>query len=284
MYSEQEGSNRHEPANNGDSRDLYAATSPSTRAAAARPARLRLLTVTSGECGGVIGLKAGEGRIEHFPARHKDDIQPRRRFLFSEQLAGETLGPIPHHGGAEFSSGGDPEARPLAAVGRHEEGHEPARQPQAVLVRLLEFWAPSDAFVPGKALRHRALAALLFVGDGEPFSTLRPAAFQHDAAVLRRHAYEKAVGLAAAPSVGLKRPFTLCHGDCVLHELSETPRVKLPILAVAQSMCQKNGVRIAVCYSARASFLACPCRVVTALRSVSPPRFPHLWKTLWKSR
>jgi hypothetical protein len=65
---------------------------------AARPTRVRLLTVTSGKGGGVIGFKAGERRIEHFPAWHKDDIQPRRRFLFSEQLAGETLGPVPHYG------------------------------------------------------------------------------------------------------------------------------------------------------------------------------------------
>jgi hypothetical protein len=51
------------------------------------------------------------------------------------------------------------------------------------------------------------------------------------------------MGLAAAPCVRLKRPFTLCHCDCVLHELSETTRVKLPILAVAQSTCQKAGAR-----------------------------------------
>ena len=171
MYSEQEGSKRHEPANSGESRDLYAATSPSTSAIAARPTSVRLLTVTSGKGGGVIGLKAGERRIEHFPAWNEDDIQPRRRFLFSEQLAGETLGPVPHYGGAEFSGGGDPEATPLAAVCRHEQGHEPARQPQAMLVRLLEFWASPDAFLPGKALRHRALA---YYRSSETVSRLRP--------------------------------------------------------------------------------------------------------------
>ena len=171
MYSEHEGSKRHEPANSGESRDLYAATSPSTSAIAARPTRVRRLTVTSGKGGGVIGLKAGERRIEHFPAWHEDDIQPRRRFLFSEQLAGEALGPVPHYGGAEFSGGGDPKATPLAAVWRHEQGHKPARQPQAVLVRLLEFWPSSDAFVPGKALRHRALA---YYRSSETVSRLRP--------------------------------------------------------------------------------------------------------------
>jgi hypothetical protein len=53
--------------------------------------------VTCGESGAVIGLKAGEGRIEHFSARYEDDIQARGRFLLSKQFAGETLGPVPHH-------------------------------------------------------------------------------------------------------------------------------------------------------------------------------------------
>jgi hypothetical protein len=143
---------------------------------------VRLVSVTSGEGGAVIGFKAGEGRIEHFPARHDDDIQARRRFLLSEQLAGETLGPVPHDRGAEFPCGGNTQSTSFAAVWRYEQRHEPAGQPPAVLIRLLEFWSSSDAFVPGKALRHRALACyrssetvrrfLPFVR--RRFSTMRP--------------------------------------------------------------------------------------------------------------
>jgi hypothetical protein len=132
---------------------------------------VRLLTFTSGEGGGVIGFKAGERRIEHFSPRHEDDIKSRWRLLFSEQLAGETLGPVPHDGGAEFPCGGNTQPTPLAAVWRHEQGHEPARQPQAVFVRLLEFWSSSDPFLPGKALRHRALA---YYRSSETVSRLRP--------------------------------------------------------------------------------------------------------------
>jgi hypothetical protein len=162
--------------------DLYAATSASTKAIATRPARVRLVTVAPGEGGAVIGLKAGKGRIEHFSARHEDDIQTRRRFLLTEQLTGETLGPVPHNRGAEFSSGGHAKPAPVAAVWRHEQGHEPAGQPQAVLVCPLEFRSPPDAILPGKALRHRALARyrssetvrrfLPFVR--RRFSTMRP--------------------------------------------------------------------------------------------------------------
>src|SRR5688572_29812721 len=99
-YSEQDGWKRQDPANSGESRDLYAATSASTNAIATRPVWVRLVTVASGEGGVVIGLKAGERRIEHFSARHKDDIQARRRFLLTEQFSGETLGPVPHNRGA----------------------------------------------------------------------------------------------------------------------------------------------------------------------------------------
>jgi hypothetical protein len=143
---------------------------------------VRLVTVTSGEGGGVIGFKAGEGRIEHFSARHDDHIQARRRFLLSEQLAGETLGPVPHNRGAELPGCGNAKAALRAAVWRHEQGHEPSGQPQALFVRLLEFRTPSDPFLPGKALRHRALASycssetvrrfLPFVR--RRFSTMRP--------------------------------------------------------------------------------------------------------------
>ena len=254
MYSEQEGSNRQEPANSGESRDLSAARSPRTSAIAARSARLRLSAFTSGEGCGVVGLKAGEGRIEHFPAGYQNQIQPRRRLVFPEQLAGEALGPVPHDSGAEFSCGGDTKPAPRAAVGRHEQGHEPARQSHAVFVRLLELGTTPDAFMPGKTLRHRALDRLPLVRDGQPLPALCAAALQHDAAVLRRHPYPEAVRLATAPCIGLKRALPLCHCDCVLHELNvenasrQTPNTSRRSFAVS-----KRGAMIAVCYSSRAS-------------------------------
>jgi hypothetical protein len=107
MYSEQDGSNRQEPAKSGESSALYAPTSPSTSALAARSRALWLRAVTSGECGGVIGLKAGERRIEHFPARNEDYVQPRGRLLFSEQFPGEALSPVSHDRGSQFPRGRD---------------------------------------------------------------------------------------------------------------------------------------------------------------------------------
>jgi hypothetical protein len=61
-----------------------------------------LFTFPTGEGVCVIGLKAGEGRIEHFPARHDDDVEAGWRFLSSKQLAGQALGSIPHNCGAQL--------------------------------------------------------------------------------------------------------------------------------------------------------------------------------------
>jgi hypothetical protein len=154
MYSEQDGSKRQLPANNGDNSDLYAAIAPRTRAAAARPVRGRLLAITSGEGVCVIGLKAGEGRIEHFPARHDDDVEAGWRFQSSEQLAGQTLRSVPHDRGAQLSRGCHAQSAPRGPVWRHEEGHETATQALAALIGPLEFRTLSDPLVPGQALRH----------------------------------------------------------------------------------------------------------------------------------
>ena len=85
--------------------DLYAASAPRTRAAAARPTRVGVFTFTSGEGVCVIGLKAGEGRIEHFPARHDDEVETGWRFVFPEQLTGQALGSVPHDRGPQLSCG-----------------------------------------------------------------------------------------------------------------------------------------------------------------------------------
>ena len=138
-----------------------AATSPSTRVIAARSTGCRSLTVASGKGCGVVDLKAGEGRIEHFSARHEDDIESGWRLLFPEQLAGKTLGPVPDNRGPELSGRRNTESTPIAAVWRHKQSHEPAPQPQAVFIRALKLGTPPDPLVSRKALRHRALVVFI---------------------------------------------------------------------------------------------------------------------------
>ena len=119
------------------------------------------LTVASGKGCGVVDLKAGEGRIEHFSARHEDDIESGWRLLFPDQLAGKTLGPVPDNSGPELSCRRNTESTPIAAVWRHKQSHEPAPQPQAVFIRPLKLRTPPDPLVSRQALRHRAL--LVFI-------------------------------------------------------------------------------------------------------------------------
>src|SRR5687768_2750822 len=160
MYSEQDGSNRQLPANSGDKRALYAAISPRTVVTATRPGGLCLFAVTTGEGACVIGLKAGKGRIEHFPARHDDDVESRWRFQFSEQLTGETLGPVPHDRGAKLPGSRHAQSAPCASVRADEECHEPAAEALPVLISPFELGTSSNPFVPGKPLRHGALAGV----------------------------------------------------------------------------------------------------------------------------
>ena len=42
----------------------------------------------------VIGFEAGEGGIEHFPARHDDDVGAGGHLVTPEHLAGEAFGAI----------------------------------------------------------------------------------------------------------------------------------------------------------------------------------------------
>ena len=154
MYSEQDGSNRQLPANSGDKRALYAAISPRTVVTATRPGGLCLFAVTTGEGACVIGLKAGKGRIEHFPARHDDDVESRWRFQSSEQLTGKTLGSVPHDSRTKLPGRCHTQPASGASVRGNEQCHEPAPQALSVLIRPFEFRTSSNPFVPGQALRH----------------------------------------------------------------------------------------------------------------------------------
>lgn len=92
------------------------------------------------------------------------------------------------------------------------------------------------------------------VRDGETFPALRPAPLQHDPAVLCRHPHAKAVCLAAAARIGLKRALPLCHLDCVLHELSvETSSRQTPNTSRRSTTLSKRRRSVTVCYSSRAS-------------------------------
>lgn len=72
-----------------------------------RGGRLPSMAPVKGVC--IITLETGKGRIEHFPARHDDDVQACRDLMTPEEFAREALGAISLDGAAKFPAGRDPQ-------------------------------------------------------------------------------------------------------------------------------------------------------------------------------
>jgi hypothetical protein len=151
--------------------------------------------------------------MEHFPARHNDDIQSRLRLenwsglVTSEQLARPALCEIPVGCVSELPRRGDPQSRMRPSVWNHENRHETRVNPCSLSVCALKLCAAADSLRGTEAAVHRSA----FVCDCQAFSPLRTTTFQHNPAVFRRHTNSETVRLLPAPGVGLKRPLSL-HG------------------------------------------------------------------------
>jgi hypothetical protein len=74
----------------------------------------------------VVGFEGGEGRIDHFPARHDDDILAGVNLVATEQFARQTLGPIANNRATHLSRGCYTQPGSPATVRYHEHCHEPA--------------------------------------------------------------------------------------------------------------------------------------------------------------
>jgi len=99
---------------------------------------------------------------------------------------------------------------------------------------------------------------LPLVRDGETFPAFCPVALQHDPAVLCRHPHAKAVCLASAPRIGLKRALTLCHLDRVLHKLSvETSSRQTPNTSRRSTTLSKTEADQCRCVTVRGRRVRC---------------------------
>ena len=184
---------------------------------AARPARAGGRGVSGFEGGTIVGFKAGEERIEHFPPRHDDDIDPFDRPVPPEHFARQSLGPVAVGRRAQLARGRDSEASRRAAVRHYEHRHEASVNPGARRVRAFEIGASPHVFGPGEPLpgHARCFGRLPLVGNGQPFASLCAPPFQHDASVLRSHANEKAVCLRPPALVRLIRALALHVPRCL---------------------------------------------------------------------
>jgi hypothetical protein len=86
----------------------------------------------------VVDFKAGEGGIEHFPARHDDDVKAGFDLMTPEHLAREPLSAISLNRGTQLSCRCYTYARDGATVLDDEQGHESRVNPKTGAVGTLE--------------------------------------------------------------------------------------------------------------------------------------------------
>ena len=89
---------------------------------APRPGRLRSLPFVFSPVkgGNVVGFKAGERSIEHFPPRHDDDVETRGNSVPPEDLAREALGSVALDGRPKLPGGGNSQPGCDPTIRHHE--------------------------------------------------------------------------------------------------------------------------------------------------------------------
>ena len=151
------------------------------------------------ERGAVVSFKNGQAGFEQPSPGHDDDIEPRRDLIMSENLSYQPFSSISLDGAAEFLRGGYPQAPRFLMVGQEENRAEAAVEADAILVDLLKIRPSPDPLI-GTESSGSAHDRVLFAADSEAFTTLRPAAFEHQTPVLRAHANQKTVRPRTAPA------------------------------------------------------------------------------------
>jgi hypothetical protein len=130
--------------------------------------------------------------------------------VLPEDFPHQAFGTVAHDGTAEFLGCGNPEPCPAVRSRQGEHRHQSAMLPRARLVHLLELGPPADMAAGAKAVIHgiggasRAAPRLSGRRHAEALPALCAAPFQHDAAVLRAHADQEAVGAATPAVIRLK--------------------------------------------------------------------------------
>ena len=157
----------------------------------------------------VVSIEDGEGGMEHFPARHDDNVEAGGNLVAPEHLAREALGAVAFDSRPEFPRGGNAETRCGAAIRQHEHSHEPAVDASALIVDALEFGPAADAFGNRKSLPGHPSRDLSLVGDRQALPPLGAAPLEDDTAVLGRHSDPEPVRFLAAATIRLVSTLSL---------------------------------------------------------------------------
>jgi hypothetical protein len=154
MYSEHDGVNLQDPANNGEIMSLY----PLTAARATTAAGPILGAAASGrplEELGEVCFEVWKGSIQHFTPGDDHDVVSARGFVAPEDLSGQTLGAIAFDRAAQLSCGGHTQPGSGRPVGQQEQGDESAVFPLSGGVDALEFRPPANPLGDRQPLRAR---------------------------------------------------------------------------------------------------------------------------------
>ena len=116
------------------------------------------LTLGALESPFIVDFKAGKGSIEHFPPRNDHDVEACSAVGSAKYFTGEAFGSVPLDGCPHFPGGGH--AKPRRAVARqHKQGHEPAVNPNTLLIDPLELGPVADTLCGRQRLAaHASLA------------------------------------------------------------------------------------------------------------------------------
>lgn len=117
----------------------------------------------STEEGKEFGLEADIRGIEHFAARHDDDVETARRLVMPEDLSNQSFRAIPLDRAADLPGGGDAEARDRVISRAREHGHQSPADFATLFVDALIVDPASDVLVGSKGPVHRSCAERLVV-------------------------------------------------------------------------------------------------------------------------
>jgi hypothetical protein len=193
-YSEQEGTKRHAPGNNGESSNLY----PRSRTRA---------TETAVECLSEFAFNGSQAGVEQVSLWHHDDVDAGGGLVATKNLSNQSFRSISYDGAAEFFGGRDAQAADLEFIRQGEHREEPSVDPGAAIVDSLIFDAAADPFVPTES----GHPAGLFAADGQTLAAFCAAPLENEAPVLGRHANEKPMRTGTMPRIGLKSAYSLGH-------------------------------------------------------------------------
>jgi len=111
--------------------------------------------VSSIEGGDVVGFKAAEGGIEHFPSRNDHHVKAFTELVTPEDFPGQPFGPIPIDGGTQLARRSHAKTGVRSAVGHDEDRHEAGVNTGPGCVGALEIRAPEDVLLALEPLAAR---------------------------------------------------------------------------------------------------------------------------------